>query len=304
MSAVHAHHHAAEAMADAARPFRWAILVNLAYVLLEAAAGLWVGSLALLADAAHNLADVAGLLVAWGAAVLAGRAPSPRFTYGLGRGTILAALVNALTILVGLGAVAWEAIERLSEPPPVAAAPVLAVASLGILVNGGTALLFHREARHDLNARGAFLHMAADAAVSLGVVAAAGGILLTGWNWLDPATALVVGGVVAWTAFDLLRASLDSAFDSVPRGVDIAAVRAFLESRDGVASVHDLHVWPLSTSLTALTAHLVMPGGHPGDAFLDEVAGELDHRFAIGHATLQIELGGAEPCRLAPDEVV
>lgn len=298
-----AHGHPAAVPPETDRPFRLAVALNLGYVLLEAAAGLWVGSLALLADAAHNLADVASLLVAWGAAVLAQRGPSPRFTYGLGRGTILAALLNAVTILVGVGAVGWEAVQRLSEPPPVPAAAVLAVAFLGILVNAGSALLFRRTAEHDLNARGAFLHMAADAAVSLGVVLAALGILLTGWTWLDPAAALLVSGLVAWTAFDLLRASLGSSFDAVPRGVDLAAVRAFLASRPGVAGVHDLHVWPLSTTLTALTAHLVMPEGHPGDAFLEEVADALEQRFAIGHTTLQIELGGAKPCRLAPDAV-
>ncbi len=300
----HAHDHAVEVPADAGRPFRWAVALNVGYVLLEATAGFWVGSLALLADAAHNLTDVAGLLVAWGAASLARRAPTARYTYGLGRGTILAALVNATSILVGVGAVAWEAVRRLGEAPEVPAATVLLVALLGIGVNAGSALLFRARARHDLNARGAFLHMAADAAVSLAVVVAALGIVATGWHWLDPAAALLVSGLVAWTAFELLRASLGLSFDAVPRAIDPISVKGFLAAQPGVAEVHDLHVWPLSTTATALTAHLVMPGGHPGDAFLARVANELEHRFAIAHATLQIETGEGTPCSLAPEEVV
>jgi cobalt-zinc-cadmium efflux system protein len=304
VSGVHAraHDHGPAPTGDAA--FRRAVLLNAGYVLVEAAAGLVLGSLALLADAAHNLADVAGLLIAWAATALARRPPTRRFTYGLGRGTVLAALANATTILVGVGAVIWEAVQRLAAPPPVPGAAVLLVALLGIAVNAGTALLFRDRAGHDLNARGAFLHMAADAAVSLAVVAAAAGILLTGWAWLDPAVAILVSGLVAWTAFDLLRASLGLSFDAVPRGIDLARIERFLASRPGVESVHDLHVWPLSTTSTALTAHLVMPAGHPGDAFLEAVAEELEEGFAIGHATLQIETGAGAPCRLAPAEVV
>lgn len=308
MSAVHAHHH----HHDEAHPagpalgvaFRWAVLLNLGYVLIEAAAGLAVGSLALLADAAHNLTDVAGLVVAWGAAVLAARRPSTRFTYGLGRGTILAALANAVAILLGVGAVLWEALGRLAEPPPVAGGVVLAVALVGIGVNTATALLFRERARHDLNARGAYLHMAADAAVSLGVVLAAGLILATGLDILDPLVAILVSLVVAWTAFDLLRASLGLTFDAVPRGIEPEAVRSFLAGQPGVVEVHDLHIWPLSTTATALTAHLVMPGGHPGDRFLADLTHELEERFRIAHATIQIETGDGVPCRLAPAEVI
>lgn len=284
--------------------FGRAVALNLGYVLVEAGAGLWVGSLALLADAAHNITDVAGLLLAWGAAALAGRRPSLRFTYGLGRGTILAALANAVTILLGVGAVLWEAIERLAAPPPVPGGVVLAVALVGIAVNAGTALLFRESASHDLNARGAFLHMAADAAVSLGVVLAAGLILATGLDLLDPIVAILVSLIVAWTAFDLLRASLGSSFDAVPRGIKPEAVRDFLTARPGVRAVHDLHIWPLSTTVTALTAHLVMPGGHPGDAFLSQLAQELEERFGIAHATVQIETGDGAACRLAPEEVI
>lgn len=303
MSGGHRHDHGPAATAGGSA-FGLAVALNLGYVLVEAAVGLWVGSLALLADAAHNLTDVAGLLLAWGAAALAGRRPSVRFTYGLGRGTILAALANAVAILVGVGAVVWEAVDRLAAPPAVAGGVVLAVALVGIAVNAGTALLFREQARHDLNARGAFLHMAADAAVSLGVVLAAGLILATGLDLLDPIVAILVSLIVAWTAFDLLRASLGLSFDAVPRGIEPQEVRDFLASRPGVFAVHDLHVWPLSTTATALTAHLVMPGGHPGDGFLTELAHELEERFAIAHATVQIETGDGGACRLAPEEVI
>lgn len=308
MSAVHAHHHDHDeprpSGSDLGAAFRWAVSLNLGYVVVEAVTGFTVGSLALLADAAHNLTDVAGLVLAWGAAALALRRPSARFTYGLGRGTILAALANAVAILLGVGAVLWEAVGRIAEPPPVAGGMVLAVALAGIGVNAGTALLFRERARDDLNARGAFLHMAADAAVSLGVVLAAGLILATGLDILDPLVAILVSLVVAWTAFDLLRASLGLTFDAVPRRIDPGAVRSLLAGRPGVADVHDLHIWPLSTSMTALTAHLVIPGGHPGDRFLAELARELEERFGIAHATLQIETGDGVPCRLAPEEVI
>lgn len=304
MSDWHHHDHAAIPATGAGSAFAWAVALNLGYVLVEAAFGLWVGSLALLADAAHNLTDVAGLLLAWGAAALAGRRPSARFTYGLGRGTIFAALGNAVAILVGVGAVVWEAVDRLAAPPPVPGGVVLAVALVGIAVNAGTALLFREQARHDLNARGAFLHMAADAAVSLGVVLAAGLILWTGRDVLDPLVAILVSAIVAWTAFDLLRASLGLSFDAVPRGIEPERVRDLLAARPGVREVHDLHIWPLSTTATALTAHLVMPGGHPGDAFLNELAHDLEERFGIAHATIQIETGDGAACRLAPEEVI
>ncbi len=303
MSGGHRHDHG-PAPAAGGSAFARAVALNLGYVLVEAAVGLRVGSLALLADAAHNLTDVAGLLLAWGAAALAGRRPSVRFTYGLGRGTILAALANAVAILVGVGAVVWEAVDRLAAPPPVPGGVVLVVALVGIAVNAGTALLFREQARRDLNARGAFLHMAADAAVSLGVVLAAGLILATGLDLLDPIVAILVSLIVAWTAFDLLRASLGLSFDAVPRRIEPRAVRDFLAARPGVREVHDLHIWPLSTTATALTAHLVMPGGHPGDGFLTELAHELEERFGIAHATVQIETGDGAACRLAPEEVI
>lgn len=283
--------------------FKWAIILNVGYVLIEATAGFIFGSLALLADAAHNLTDVAGLLIAWGATVAANVPPSQKFTYGLGRATILAALTNAIAILVGAGAVVWEAIHRLSEPVTVPAQMVIIVATIGIVVNAGTAVLFRKERSHDLNAEGAFLHMAADAAVSLGVVASAAIMWTTGWSWIDPIAAILVSIAIAWSAYGLLKSSLSVTLDAVPASVDQLAVRNWLAALKGVADVHDFHVWALSTTSVALTAHLVMPGGHPGDAFLDHVAEELKEHFRIGHVALQIELGDGPLCRLAPPEV-
>jgi cobalt-zinc-cadmium efflux system protein len=280
------------------------VVLNVSYVLIEAVAGLTIGSLALLADAAHNLTDVAGLLIAWAAAVAAQKPPSDRFTYGFGRSTILAALGNAIAILVGVGAVVWESVQRFSDPVALQALPVLIVAAVGIAINAGTAVLFRKDREHDLNAEGAFLHMVADAAVSAGVVLSAGAMLATGWLWLDPLAAILVSLVIAWTAFGLLRSSFGLALDAVPGSVDRQAVDEWLRSRPGVAVVHDLHVWSLSTTSIALTAHLVMPDGHPGDAFLDQVADDLEDRFGVAHSTLQIETGDGTECRFASAEVV
>lgn len=300
----HSHGHNPIENIDLSPAFRWAVALNAGYVVIELTAGLVTGSLALLADAAHNLTDVAGLLIAWGASVLATRSPTSSFTYGYGRATVLAALANAVIILIGVGAVMWEAIQRFSQPVEVPGATILAVALVGIAINTGTALLFRTSRHGDLNAEGAYLHMAADAAVSVAVVIAAAGIMLTGWAWLDPSVAIVVSLVIAWTAFGLFRASLGLSFDKVPSSIDSAKVAAWLKSRDGIVDVHDLHIWPLSTTKTALTAHLVMPGGHPGDGFLNELADELAHEFAIAHVTLQIELGDGSPCRLQSADVV
>ncbi|QFR34669.1 cation diffusion facilitator family transporter [Ancylobacter sp. TS-1] len=298
------HTHGLPERTDLSPAFRWAVALNAGYVVIELIAGLATGSLALLADAAHNLTDVAGLLIAWGATVLAARPPTSHFTYGLGRATILAALANAVAILIGVGAVVTEAVQRFQEPVAVPGATILGVALVGIAINAGTALLFRTSRHSDLNAEGAFLHMAADAAVSVAVVMAAAGILLTGWTWLDPAVAILVSLLIAWTSFGLLRSSLGLSFDGVPSAIDRTEVLAWLASRPGVASVHDLHIWSLSTTRAALTAHLIMPGGHPGDGFLDQVAGELAHEFSIAHVTLQIEVGDKDQCRLAPDDVV
>lgn len=301
---AHDHAHAVVVTGDTSAAFKWAIVLNLTYVVVEAVSGFATGSLALLADAAHNLMDVAGLLVAWGAAVAAKKPPTERFTYGFGRSTIMAALANALAILAGVGAVVWEAIHRFTEPVPIQALPVLVVALIGIAVNTGTALLFRKERQHDLNAEGAFLHMAADAAVSAGVVIAAIGMLVTGWAWLDPLTAILVSLVIGWTSFGLLKASIGLSLDGVPRSVDRSAVESWLKSQSGVSSVHDVHIWPISTTKVAMTAHVVIPSGHPGDDFLDNTAEELEHEFGIAHVTLQIETGDGGSCRLAPANTI
>ncbi|WP_373503614.1 cation diffusion facilitator family transporter [Aestuariivirga sp.] len=301
---AHDHTHAAPVNGDIGIAFKWAVILNVAYVLVETISGFAIGSLALLADAAHNLTDVAGLLIAWGAAVMSRRPPSELFTYGLGRSTIMAALANAAAILVGVGAVVWEAVQRFSEPVTIQAAPVLVVALIGIAVNAGTALLFRKERQHDLNAEGAFLHMAADAAVSAGVVLAAFGMLITGWAWLDPLAAILVSLVIGWSSFGLLKTALGLSLDGVPHSVDRKAVEAWLGQRRGVSSFHDVHIWSLSTTKIAMTAHLVMPGGHPGDGFLEETAEELEHHFGIAHVTLQVETGDGNICRLAPANTV
>lgn len=301
---AHDHAHDAPVVRDLTSAFKWAVGLNAGYVLVEGATGFFTGSLALLADAAHNLTDVAGLLIAWGAMIATRRPPSERFSYGFGRSTILAALANGVAILIGVGAVIWEAIHRFAVPVVVPAGTILVVALIGIGINAGTALLF-RESRHgDLNAEGAFLHMAADAVVSLGVVIAAIGIMVTGWSWLDPLVAILVSLMIAWTSYGLLRSALGLSLDAVPPWVDRTAVEAWLKERAGATAVHDLHIWPLSTTSVALTAHLVRPSGHPGDKFLKDIGEELEHQFGIGHTTIQIELGDGEECKLAPVAVV
>lgn len=302
----HAHAHGAHAhVPNNGRAFAIGTALNLAFVAIELTYGLYANSLALLADAGHNFSDVIGLLLAWGAATLASRGPSPRFTYGLRGTTILAALANAMLLLVATGAIAWEALRRFSEPASINGWVVIWVALAGVVINTATALLFMRDRKSDLNIRGAYLHMAADAGVSLGVVAAGFGMLYTGWLWLDPAVSLGIAVVILLGTWGLLRESAQLAVHAVPAGIDPAAVRRRLAALPGVDEVHDLHVWGMSTTETALTAHLVMPGGHPGDDFLANVARELEHDFNIGHATLQVETATASaPCVLAPDHVV
>jgi cobalt-zinc-cadmium efflux system protein len=284
--------------------FAVGIALNLTFVAVEFVYGVLANSMALVADAGHNLSDVLSLAIAWIASVLARRPPSARLTYGLGGSSIVAALFNAVLLLVAVGAIAWEAILRLLHPEPVASGTVMIVAAVGILINGATAWLFASGRKGDLNIRGAFLHMVADAAVSAGVVAAAAVILVTGWLWLDPLTSLVVVGLIVWGTWSLLRDSLAMSVSAVPAAIDPQAVRRYLESRPGVAAVHDLHIWPMSTTETALTAHLVLPRGHPGDEFLMQATTELRHRFGIGHTTLQIEVSAETACQLAPDHVV
>jgi len=270
-----------------------------------ALAGILSGSLALIADAGHNLGDVLSLSLAWGAAVLSRRRPSDRFTYGLRSSSILAALANAIILLVVTGGIAWEAVWRISHPVPVASAIIIWVAAAGILVNGVTALLFASGRRRDLNLKGAFLHMAADTLVTAAVVAAGIAIWLTGWLWLDPAVSLFVSAVIVLGTWRLVKSAIGLALDAVPEGVDAAAVRAHLLTAPGVVGLHDLHIWGMSTTETALTCHLVMPGGHPGDAILSRIAHELRHRFGIAHTTIQIELADTdETCVLTPEHVV
>jgi cobalt-zinc-cadmium efflux system protein len=284
--------------------FAVGIALNLTFVAVEFVYGVLANSMALIADAGHNLSDVLSLAIAWIASALARRPPSSRYTYGLGGSSIVAALFNAVLLLVAVGAIAWEAILRLFHPEPVASGTVMIVAAVGIVINGATAWLFASGRKGDLNIRGAFLHMVADAAVSAGVVVAAAVILMTGWLWLDPLTSLVVVGLIVWGTWSLLRDSLAMSVSAVPAAIDPQAVRRYLESRPGVAAVHDLHIWPMSTTETALTAHLVLPSGHPGDEFLMQATTELRHRFGIGHTTLQIEVSAETACQLAPDHVV
>lgn len=303
----HSHDHGSghsHAPADFGKAFAVGIVLNSGFVVAEAAFGFFSNSTALLADAGHNLSDVLGLLVAWGAASLARRAPAGRFTYGLRGSSILAALFNAIFLLVSVGAIGWESVLRLMHPEPVAGLTVMIVAGVGIVINAATALMFASGRKADINIEGAFLHMAADAAVSLGVVIAAGVILWTGWTWVDPVMSLFICLVILWSTYGLLRSSVSMSLNAVPPGIDVVAVRAFLRGLPGVTQVHDLHIWPISTTETALTCHVVIPSGHPGDQFLMGAAEELMHDFKIGHATIQIEVSEATPCALAPEEVV
>jgi cobalt-zinc-cadmium efflux system protein len=305
----HAHEHHAHAHAHApasfGRAFAIGIALNSAFVVAEWLLGLSAQSLALLADAAHNLGDVLSLVIAWVAMRLAQRRPSARFTYGLRGSSILAALVNAAVLLLVTGALAWEAVQRFAHPAAVEGGIVMATAAAGIAVNGFTAWLFMAGSKGDLNLRGAYLHMAADAAVSLAVVVAGGIVLATGWAWIDPLLTLVVSVVIVWGTWGLLRQSLQLALHAVPEGIDIAAVRERLMGMPGVSEVHDLHVWAMGTADNALTAHLVMPGGHPGDAFLQRACDAMRNGFGIGHTTLQIEVADtAHACALAPEHVV
>ena len=297
MGAGHSHNHDhGHARHDYGRAFAVGVLLNSAFVLIEAGFGLWSGSMALVADAGHNLSDVLGLLIAWGAAYMSQLPANSRYTYGYKSSSILAALANAGLLLVALGAILFETIDRLFDPAPVEGWTMIAVAAVGIAVNGATALMFMRGRKDDLNIRGAFLHMAADALVSVGVVVAGVAILLTGEPLIDPLTSLVILGVIGLGTWGLLRDSVKLALLAVPDSIDESAVRAYLSSLPGVAAAHDLHIWPMSTTETALTAHLVMPAGYPGSAFLREVAHDLDHRFHIGHATVQVETGADEHC--------
>lgn len=300
----HGHDHGhSHAPSDFGRAFLLGTALNLGFVLVEAGFGLAVNSMALLADAGHNLSDVLGLLMAWGAATLGKRSPTEHYTYGFRRSTILAALFNALFLLVAIGGIGLEAIRRFWEPQSVSGGTVMAVAAVGIVINALTAWLFARGRKGDINIRGAYLHMAADAAVSAGVVIAGLLITLTGARWIDPVTSLGIVVVIFVGTWGLLRDSVAMSLDRVPPHIRPSEVEEFLGRLAGVTKVHDLHIWSMSTTETALTAHLVMPGGSEGDRFLHETAELLKRQFNIGHATIQIECDEAA-CALEPDEVV
>lgn len=294
----HDHHHCP---ASYNRAFAIGVSLNVAFVVLETVGGFWSHSMALLADAGHNLSDVLGLLLAWAAAYLSTVGPNERRTYGLRRTSILAALANAVILLVATGGIAWEAVRRFANPAPVAGTTMMAIAAVGVLVNGTTAVLFHSGRKHDLNLRGAFLHMAADAAVSLGVVVSGALVQWQGWAWIDPlASLLIVAAILIGTA-GLLRDSINLALDAVPKGIDPVLVREYLQQLPGISDVHDLHIWGMSTTETALTVHLVKPDGLIDDAFLADVERALHDRFGIMHPTIQFEQGDKDhPCALAP----
>jgi cobalt-zinc-cadmium efflux system protein len=300
------HHHPPGLDSGLAGIFAIAIALNLGFVVVEAVFGFISHSMALLADAGHNSSDVLGLFAAWIASALSARRPSARYTYGLRSSSILAALLNAIILLVAVGGIVVEAIQRLIAPAPVGGATIIAVACAGVFVNGAAALLLGRSHQHDLNVKSAFAHMLSDTVVSLGVAVAGAVILETGWLWLDPAASIVISLAIVFGTWRLLRQSLDLALQAVPPGIDPAGVRELLLKVDGVGAVHDLHIWPMSTTTTALTVHLVMPGGHPGDACLADIATTLQTRFGIEHATIQVETGDdpAHPCVLVPDHVV
>jgi cobalt-zinc-cadmium efflux system protein len=300
----HGHGHHSHAPASFGRAFAVGAALNVGFVLIEAVYGLISGSVALLADAGHNLGDVLGLLTAWGASRLALRQPSDRYTYGLRSSSMLAALFNATTLLLVTGGVVTEAVRRLFMPGPVAGPTVMVVAAIGILINGATAAMFASGRKGDINIRGAFLHMLSDAVVSAGVVAAGALIWVTGWAWVDAAVSLGISALIIWGTWGLLRESLNMVLHAVPDAIEPRKVRDALGALPGVSALHDLHIWPMSTTETALTCHLVMPGGHPGDAFLAEACQMLQTRYKIGHSTLQVEIDEGFACPLEPDHVV
>lgn len=300
----HHHHGAGAATANPGRAFAIAVSLNLIFVVAEVIAGFASDSMALLADAGHNLSDVLSLVLAWAASVLASRPPSERFTYGLKSSSILAAIANAALLWVAIGAILVETVRRIADPDPVIGTTMMVVAGIGIAVNGLSALLFAKGSKSDLNLRAAFVHLMADALVSVGVVVAGLVIVWTGWAIVDPIASLVITAVIGWSSWGLLRDSLRMGMLGVPDGIDGGAVRIFLAARPGVTRVHDLHIWPMSTTETALTVHLVMPGGQPGDGFLHALAHDLEHEFGIGHPTIQIETDGHDHCALASETVV
>jgi cobalt-zinc-cadmium efflux system protein len=302
----HQHHHGhghGSTLASFGTAFAIGAGLNLTFALVELGVGFYANSLALISDALHNFSDVICLLLAWGAAWLGTRQPTASRTYGYRRASILAALGNAALLVAATGAILTEAGRRLLAPEPIAAGTVLWVAALGIVINAATAFMFMRGQAHDLNVKGAFLHMAGDAVVSLGVVAAALLIGWTGWLWLDPVVSIAIAIAVLIATWGLTRDALNLALDAVPAGIDRHDVEAYLAGLPGVTEVHDLHIWAMSTTETALTAHLVRPNAGLDDRLLADAAHELDRRFGIRHATIQVEAGDAA-CHLAPAHVV
>ncbi|MGR8998907.1 MAG: cation diffusion facilitator family transporter [Gammaproteobacteria bacterium] len=288
-SAGHHHHHVSPN--NQGRIFALAIILNTVFIVIEFSYGFIANSTALVADASHNISDVLSLLLAWSAILLTRKQPSQRYTYGLRSTSILAALANAMLLLVVSGGIAWEAIHRFSQPPAIDSLTVSVVAAVGIAVNGLSAWLFMKGSKKDLNIRGAYLHMAADTAVSLAVVISGVAIFYTGWYWLDPVISLLIVIVILAGTWGLLLDSLKLALNAVPEGIDVPAIHEYLNQLSGVTDIHDLHIWGLSTTETALTVHLVMPGGHPGDAFMDDIVQTLNEHYSVHHSTLQIEQG-------------
>lgn len=286
----HRHH----GFKDYNRIFAIGVILNGVFVVIEAGYGVLSGSLALIADAGHNFIDILSLVLAWGASLLAKKSTTERHTYGYGKTTVLASLLSAILLLAVTGGISWEAITRLFDPRPLFGKTIIAVAAIGVCINTATALLFLRDQQHDLNIRGAFLHLAADAAVSLGVVLSGIAIWLWGWPWIDPVMSLVIAGVIFVTTWDLLKESLNYIIDAVPRRIDIAGIREFLVGLDNVVHIHDLHIWPLSTTQVALTVHIVVKGDKLDNDFLCEIQQELHRRFGIEHATIQVETGLCE----------
>ncbi len=296
----HGHHHATPT--NFGNAFVLAIALNIVFVMIEFSYGLIANSTALIADAGHNLSDVLGLALAWGATILAKRQPSERYTYGLRGSSILAALGNAMLLLLACGAIGWEAVQRFAAPADVSGLTVAIVAGIGIVVNGVSAMPFVSGSKHDLNIRGAYLHMVADAVVSVGVVITGLTIMFAGWDWIDPVISLVIVVVIVIGTWGLLRDSIRLSLNAVPAGIDLPKVQEFLTDLPGVTSVCDLHIWGMSTTENALTAHLSMPAGHPGDDFLNKVAHDLEHRFSIHHSTLQVtQQASAMGCKLVTE---
>lgn len=301
----HDHGGSDHAPLDFGRAFAIAAALNVGLVVAQVAFGVIANSVALIADAGHNLGDVLGLLLAWGAHGMARWRPTQRYTYGFRSASILVALLNGVVLMVATGAIAWEALRRLAGTADVAGVTVMIVAAVGIVVNGASAWLLMAGRKGDLNVRGAFLHLLGDAAISFGVVVAGAAIYVTGWNWLDPVASLVISVLIVWGTWGLLRESVMMSLDAVPQGIDRSSVEDYLRELPGVSEVHDLHIWAMSTTETAMTAHLVRPGAGLDDRLLHEVCHELDRRFRISHATLQVEAGDTEhECRLAPDHVI